>query len=186
MIHFTSDTHFFHKNIIKYSNRPYVSVNDMNEAMIANWNKQVRPTDTVFHLGDFAFATYSQMKSILGRLNGEKHLILGNHDTLIDSNRRSFVGQGLFSSIQEYYELRHTGYPLICLFHYGQRVWNGSHRGSIMLYGHSHGSLPPHGKSVDVGVDCKEISSEYRPYSLTEVLDYMSKIAFESVDHHGD
>jgi calcineurin-like phosphoesterase family protein len=55
-----------------------------------------------------------------------------------------------------------------------------------MLYGHSHGSLPPFGKSVDVGVDCKEITEDYRPVTADEVLTYMSKREFVAVDHHGD
>jgi calcineurin-like phosphoesterase family protein len=66
------------------------------------------------------------------------------------------------------------------------RVWNKSHHNSWHLYGHSHGSLPPHGKSVDVGVDCKEITSEYRPLSFKEIKKYMDKRVGEKVDHHGD
>ncbi len=85
---------------------------------------------------------------------------------------------------QNYKELKVEG-KFIVLFHYGQRVWNKSHHDSIHLYGHSHGSLPPHGKSVDVGVDCKEITHEYRPVSLDEVVRYMDKRQGEVVDHHG-
>ena len=51
---FTSDTHFGHENIIKYCNRPFTSTEEMDKALISNWNKVVKPEDTVFHLGDFA------------------------------------------------------------------------------------------------------------------------------------
>jgi len=184
MIHFTSDTHWGHKNIIKYSNRPFSSVEEMNEKLILNWNERVQQHDIVYHLGDFAFLPYDQLKKTARRLNGEKHFILGNHDKEIIRNRNDLLSSGTFATIQPYYELRHEG-QFIVLFHYGQRVWNKSHHGSIMLYGHSHGSLPPFGKSVDVGVDCKEITEEYRPVSFDEVMKYMSKREFISVDHHG-
>lgn len=181
---FTSDTHWGHANIIKYSNRPYASVDEMNEALIKNWNAVVQPGDTVWHLGDVAFCQYPKLVSILGRLNGNKNLVLGNHDQTIISNSITLINEGLFNSIQNYKEIKHNG-QMIVLFHYGQRVWNKSHHGSIMLYGHSHGSLPPFGKSVDVGVDCKEITSEYRPIAVEEVLQYMKNRPGEVVDHHG-
>ncbi len=182
-LYFTSDTHWFHANVIKYSRRPFASVEDMNEALIDNWNKTVGPQDTVWHLGDFSFGTPTQTAVLLRRLNGHKHLVLGNHDQGIVHYSSKFLRAGLFESIQPYKELKLD--PLICLFHYGARVWNKSHYGSILLYGHSHGSLPPYGKSVDVGVDSQEISPEYRPYSLDEVLTYMKDRAFIQVDHHG-
>ena len=69
--------------------------------------------------------------------------------------------------------------------HYGMRTWNKAHHGAIHLYGHSHSTLPPYGKSVDVGVDCKEITPQYRPIHLDEILSYMSKRKSEVVDHHG-
>lgn len=186
LIHFTSDTHFFHANIIKYSNRPFRHVDEMNETLIANWNAVVAPNDTVWHLGDFAFCKgVEQFKTLLSRLNGTKHSILGNHDRTITNNERELLAGGHLASIQHYAEIRSDKHPMIVLLHYGMRVWNKSHHGSIMLYGHSHGSLPPHGKSVDVGVDSREISPEYRPYSLTEVLAYMAKRNFRKVDHHG-
>lgn len=185
MIHFVSDTHWGHKNIIKYSNRPFKSVEEMNEALIDNWNDVVKPTDVVYHLGDFAFLPYSDLKAIARRLNGEKHFIMGNHDKEISKNRNDLLSSHTFASITSYQEVKAEGH-MICCFHYGQRVWNKSHHGSFHLYGHSHGSLPPHGRSVDVGVDCKEITSEYRPVSLDEVVAWMSKREFEQVDHHGD
>ena len=78
-IFFTSDTHFFHKNIIKYCNRPFGSVEEMNEALVANWNSVVGPDDHVYHLGDFCFGNVEKWNWCLepGRLNGHIHLILG-------------------------------------------------------------------------------------------------------------
>jgi calcineurin-like phosphoesterase family protein len=179
-----SDTHFGHANIIKYSNRPFSDVEEMNEMMIQEWNKLVKPSDQVYHNGDFAFLQLDKLKRLLWRLNGNIHLMLGNHDKEITKHRADLLKHGKFVTIQHYHELKVAG-KMIVLFHYGQRVWNKSHHGSIMLYGHSHGSLPPHGLSVDVGVDCKEITHEYRPIHLDEVLKYMSKREAVVVDHHG-
>lgn len=183
-IFFISDTHFGHANIIRYSNRPFSSVEEMNNQLVQNWNALVKPDDIVWHLGDFAFMKLSEFKSLLWRLNGHINVVLGNHDKVIDQHSRDLLNMGKIESIQNYAELKVAG-KMIVLFHYGQRVWNGSHRGSIHLYGHSHGSLPPFGKSVDVGVDSKEITHEYRPVSLDEVIKYMDKRNFIPVDHHG-
>lgn len=75
-----ADTHFNHENIIKYCNRPFSSVKEMDEALIKNWNKVVSNKDTVFHLGDVALSSKDYIASIVKRLNGRKILILGNHD----------------------------------------------------------------------------------------------------------
>jgi len=182
---FISDTHWGHANIIKYSNRPFKDVSEMNEKMLVEWNKLVKPGDKVYHNGDVAFMPYDKLKSYLWRLNGDIELVLGNHDSAIIQHREDLLRQGKIKSIAHYNELKLQGAPMIVLFHYGQRVWNKSHHGSIHLYGHSHGSLPPHGLSVDVGVDSKEITHEYRPIHLDEVLKYMSKRQKAVVDHHG-
>lgn len=183
MIWFASDTHWGHANVVRYAGRPYSDVLEMGDALVDNWNACVAEKDTVWHLGDFAFANRDGIRWLLERLNGTKHLVLGNHDRLIRRRPHMFIGDDWFASIQTYSELKTD--PPIVLSHYGMRVWNRSHYGSIHLYGHSHGTLPPHGRSVDVGVDCKEITDEYRPVSLDEVMAYMAKREVEVVDHHG-
>lgn len=183
-IFFISDTHFGHDRIRGYSNRPYSSVDEMNHALIKNWNAVVKPKDTVWHLGDFAFMRFPDFKNVLRQLNGTIHFVSGNHDQMIDKKYDEILEQGKIRSIQSYAELKING-KMIVLFHYGMRTWNKAHHGSIHLYGHSHGSLPPHGLSVDVGVDCKEITPEYRPIHLDEVLKYMSGREVSVVDHHG-
>lgn len=182
-IFFVSDTHFGHANIIKYSQRPFLDVEDMNEKMVEAWNNTVQQGDIVYHLGDVAFMNYYKFTNLWRRLNGQKHIILGNHDKMITSNREDLLKNHKIGSISTYREI-YVGDQMFVLFHYGQRVWNKSHHGTIHLYGHSHGSLPPFGKSVDVGVDCKEITSEYRPVHVDEVIKYMAARTGESVDHH--
>lgn len=75
-----SDTHFNHKNIIKYCNRPFNSVGEMNESMIRLWNNTVSKDDIVWHLGDFAMGTQEEIRTLVQRLNGRIYLITGNHD----------------------------------------------------------------------------------------------------------
>lgn len=171
MIYFTSDIHFSHSAIIRYSNRPYSSIEEMDEALISNWNSIVKPNDEIWHLGDFAFCNSDKLESIIRRLNGRKGFVIGNHDKeLIKALKQtpSLASEG----IQHYKEIKQNG-VLYVLFHYGQRVWNKSHYGSIHLFGHSHGTLPPYGKSVDVGVDAKFITEEYRPVSIDEINEFM-------------
>lgn len=192
---FTSDTHFGHKNIIPYSQRPFKDVDEMNEVMVQNWNKLVKPGDIVRHNGDFSFQQYEPFKKFIWQLNGQIHLVLGNHDKMIIQHKNEILKQGKIVTIQHYDELK-IGGQMIVLFHYGCRVWNKSHHSSILLYGHSHGSLPPYGKSVDIGVDCKEVvcvagpqgqktQAEYRPIHLDEILKYMEKRETPVSDHHG-
>lgn len=173
-LHFTSDLHFGHANIIKYSSRPFDSVDDMNEALIENWNQQVSPNDTVWSLGDFAFAKYETIVEILRRLNGNIHMVLGNHDRQIIHNRRDLLNKGLVKEICDAKEITWEKQK-ISMFHYAGRTWNGSHYGSWMLYGHTHGTMGPLGRSVDVGVDSPFIFGEavYRPYSFEELKTFM-------------
>lgn len=76
-IWFTSDTHAGHANIIRYCNRPFASVEEMDAALIERWNSVVKPDDYVYHLGDVYFGSGHE---ILKNLNGRKRLVLGNHD----------------------------------------------------------------------------------------------------------
>lgn len=80
MRYFTSDTHFGHTNIIKYCNRPFADAGEMDRFIVEEWNKIVKPEDTVFHMGDVAFTSPERCKHIVENLNGYKILILGNHD----------------------------------------------------------------------------------------------------------
>jgi len=78
---FVSDTHFGHANVIKLCNRPFKTVEEMDEALIERWNKVVTKCDDVYLLGDFAFRASIPVEYYLDRLKGKKHLIVGNHDS---------------------------------------------------------------------------------------------------------
>ena len=183
MIYFTSDTHYSHKNIIKYSNRPFSSVEEMNESLIDNWNKIVKPGDCVYHLGDLGFTKEELMSSIVRRLNGQKFLIFGNHDKNL---RKAENVLKYFVWSKDYFELNvqvKGEKQKIVLAHYPFLTWNKSHHGSWHLHGHCHGTLPVNmsAKRIDVGVDC----FNYTPVSIDEIGRLMAKRKFEPVDHHG-
>lgn len=164
-IYFTSDTHFGHKNIIKYCDRPFTSVEEMDETMIQNWNSRVGPRDTIYHLGDFDMSKDGyDLRKVFDRLNGIKFLIKGSHD----SAKTFLLNWGW---IHEVHYLRWEGYRL-WLSHHAHRVWPKSHKGAWHLFGHSHGVLPPHGRSFDVGVD----SHNFMPWSFEEIKEKMEQI----------
>lgn len=171
---FTSDHHFGHANIIKFCNRPFESVEEMNEELVKRWNEKVGPKDDVFYLGDFALSNDRQwVADLLDRLNGNKFLITGNHEGSAMNHRKKFQW------VKEYYELKvqdpelKNGVQRIVLFHYAMRTWRGAGRGTWQLYGHSHGTLPDEEDKLafDIGVDCHD----FYPLSYDEVKEIMSK-----------
>jgi calcineurin-like phosphoesterase family protein len=80
MILFTGDQHFGHHNIIRHCDRPFSCVEEMGEALIENWNRAVKPTDSVYILGDLFFRNHVNAEEYLVRFCGKKRLIIGNHD----------------------------------------------------------------------------------------------------------
>lgn len=85
MIYFIADTHFSDDAIRRYENRPYSNVQEMNESLIENWNSVVMDADEVYVLGDFGAIAHQDetgnSTNVLGKLNGTKYLVKGNHDT---------------------------------------------------------------------------------------------------------
>lgn len=189
----TSDTHFGHDNIRRYSNRPFSSVAEMNEYLILNWNKVVQPDDEVYHLGDVFLCNMEMAKAIIKRLNGKKYLVRGNHERTAENLRSEFVW------IKEYFRLKVPdssapgGRHEIVMLHYAMRVWDKSHYGAFHAYGHSHGTLAedPASRSMDVGVDSVSQRlgggpESYRPISYFEFRDWMLAKRWVPIDHHDD
>lgn len=179
MIFFTSDTHFNHANIIKYCDRPFKNTDEMNEAIIKNWNEAVTDKDEIYHLGDFGFGP--NLDNMARRLKGKKYLIRGNHD------RKNYLKklEPYFIWIKDTYQIKvqdkdaPQGRQLIWLSHYAHKVWPQSHYGSYHLYGHSHGGMKDDITMLafDAGVDC----FDYRPISYPEVKGIMAKKNFKPI-----
>jgi calcineurin-like phosphoesterase family protein len=142
--YFTSDTHFGDHRVLNLYPRPYTSTADMDQDLIRRWNAVVSPEDEVWHLGDFA-RTAEIAAAVLPQLNGRKHLVTGNNDTVAG------MPPG-WASLQPYAEIERDG-RLLVLCHYPFRSWNRQHRGAVNLHGHSHGRMKPLPRQCDVGVD---------------------------------
>ena len=119
MIYFTADHHFGHANIIKHLSRPFASVEEMDAALLANWNAVVKPHDTVYILGDLFFRNTGSAEDYLRRLNGKKHLIVGNHDR--DWMKKTDLPQ-FFESVERLVELN-DGAHRLTLCHYPMLPW---------------------------------------------------------------
>lgn len=177
-IFFTSDTHFGHKNILKYCGRPFTDVDEMNEELIRRWNSVVKPNDIVFHLGDVMMnCSVSKTIDILKRLNGIKYWIFGNHD--YEFLFKTAI-QEQFHYMSPKMRIRVNG-QLIILNHEPLLCYEGSYdengHKSWQLFGHVHsGETQTTGLDIerlavcfptqyDVGVD----NNNYTPISFDEV-----------------
>lgn len=167
-IFFTSDTHFGHANIIKHDNRPFKDVEEMDKALIDNWNAKVQNRNTqVYHLGDFSYRNRRSVGYYLEQLYGQVHIVFGNHDDLgarVHRDRFLTASEALYVNINN---------VRITMYHYAQRTWRNSHHGAWHLFGHSHGHMAPLGKSFDVGVT----ANNYTPLSFEEVEARMKSLS---------
>ena len=146
MRYYISDCHFFHENLLrKMDQRPFESVEAMNEHMIEKWNGKVRKNDDIVILGDLSFGYGEQTNSLLDRLNGRKFLITGNHDRRYLDDKA--FDPGKFVWIKDYAVLRDSGktvvlchYPIMCYDGQYRKDENGEPR-RYMLYGHVHNTM---------------------------------------------
>jgi len=161
---FTSDTHFGHENIIKFSKRPFNSIAHMDSVLIANMWELVKPEDDLWIVGDFAYGEQSNdpnyLNEIFGQLPGaRKHLVIGNHDGPLT--------QALpWCSVSHLTEVRdgpHNQAHTLC--HYPMITWNHSRRQALQLFGHVHENWRGTRNSVNVGVDVWS----YKPVHFDDV-----------------
>ena len=186
-IFFTSDTHFGHGNIIKFCDRPFKDVEEMNYKLIENWNNKVPNDGLVFHLGDFAWGGYDFWKSIRNQLNGDIILIKGNHDI---KNMSATAEEELFkfSTWQMLVEIE--GRKLY-LNHVPFLCYGGTYRDPkglvFQCFGHCHSGPGKKGTDIprlqylfptqyDVGVD----NNNYEPISWNEVNEKIGKQLLKS------
>lgn len=185
---FASDYHFCHSNIIKYDNRPFANVQEMDHTLIENWNELVDVNDTVIYMGDLCFdRSGGAAKSIVDQLNGKIHFVLGNHDKEKDIRKL-----GRFETVSDYINLsildeeNPRKYQGIMIMHYPILSWDKSHHGEWHLHGHSHQSLvlnnPEYYKRKVLDMGCN--GWDYKPVSYSQIKEIMKTKVIESVDHH--
>lgn len=194
MIYFTSDWHFFHDRILEFHpKRKELFGTDMKKVtdkMIELWNNTVSKKDTVYILGDLSFGTVEQKRMLFSRLNGNKVLILGNHDSLPTEQRCFFnhitqIKNQTFkkSSIPEI-----SGNLEIIMCHFPMYRWEHCDKGSIMLHGHSHGkvdldnhnlNIKDHLIRIDVGLDGQ--LANYNLISITKLNSHIEALKKKQV-----
>lgn len=175
---YISDTHFGHKNAIRFDNRPFDSVEEMDEALIKRWNEVVGDDDTVYILGDFSWYKEEKTLEILDRLAGHKVLVKGNHDRISPKVAKKFDLRN------EYLEIK-DGDERVILCHYPMPFWNGQFKNTIHLYGHVHNSHQ-HNYCLSIQRELKQLQDipmrmvnvgcmmewmDYTPRTLEEILD---------------
>lgn len=196
----TSDTHYHHTNLCRGitnwrtqdgrvpidSTRDFQNIDQMNDVIVNNINSKVSQTDTLIHLGDFAFGGFDKIDQLLDRLACKSiHLVLGNHDHHIKNDRSEIRSR--FLSVSHYLEAQIDGVDFV-LCHYPLASWHGLSKGVIHLHGHVHLSAKNkwgNGKKLDVGMD----GNNLYPYSITEIVHMMDKRDVGSDitnDHHLD
>lgn len=163
-IWFISDTHFHHANILRFTGmsgqplRNFSSVEEMNEHMVDRWNEVVKPGDKVYHLGDVSFRYGEELASIMGRLRGQKRLILGNHDQLKGTNLASF-----FQKVVMWRVFRAEGF--VCS-HVPLHRGSFPHQTALNVHGHIHERVVPDPQYMNVSVEV----TDYRPVHMDEIM----------------
>ena len=188
MIYFTSDLHLGHESIIKHSQRPFSSVEEMNDKLIKNINDMVNQKDDLYILGDFYFGDYrtEKINEFASKIKCKHiHLIRGNHDLamkdLVKENK-------VFESISDYKEIKYDGRTFV-LGHYpiSNGCWNKADHGSYHLHGHVHGkkfnNYVERKKGIlryDVGVD----ANDYYPISIDSIIKFFECVNIIENNHH--
>lgn len=132
---YIADLHFGHENVIKHSNRPFASIEEMDQALINNWNSVVESEDQVYIIGDFLFRARNTPGYYLDQLKGIKHLIRGNHEQWT----KKVDMEKYFASVNTYLETDDEDKHIV-LFHYPIGEWARYYQGSIHIFGHIHNS----------------------------------------------
>lgn len=194
-IFFISDTHFGHAAVIKYSNRPFESVEEMDEELIKRWNRKVKPDDIVIVVGDFfMYHSKEKLREILRRLNGRKILVRGNHDmsapemlnigfdhvcesmTMKIANEIVNISHYPYAKSwwkETYYKVMHALFPK---HFYKPRIFKNQLKddGRILVHGHTHSvnQVNEELNMIHVGVD----AWGYEPVPVQKIGNIISLI----------
>lgn len=173
---YIADTHFGHENIIHLNNRPFRNVYEMNEELIRRWNDAVKPTDSVYILGDFCYGReIHHPDTFIKQLNGNKYIVLGNHDRVLKKmcgRLPNVIWMKDYAEIED----EDMGGQKLVLSHYPMAEWNGYFRQTIHLYGHIHNNtgnpayeiMSKIPNAYNVGADILD----FTPRTLKEVIAY--------------
>ena len=189
-IYYISDLHLGHANAINFDNRPFANVDEMDGALIRNWNRVVSEQDTVCVLGDFIWAKENEWPSYLENLKGKKILVRGNHDP----KEFSRTTKRYFQDIAPLKEITDSGKHVI-MCHYPIPFHRGDYdEKCYMLYGHVHNSRENefllrwreeirnsctenrHARGQFINVGCMMSWMDYRPRTLEEIIEREAEV----------
>lgn len=169
-IWYTSDLHFGHDNIRKYEHRPWEDIESMREGLIERWNSKVKDNDDVYILGDFAWRggrmSVDDINEVVKKLNGKKHLIIGNHDEAWVN--RSDVKTRLWEEMVYYKRIVDNG-KIVIMCHYPLESWDRQRFASIHIHGHLHSQEPKINQLNRYNCGCDRW--DYYPVTLQEMID---------------
>lgn len=182
----TSDSHFHHKNIIEFCNRPFGDMQTMDSAMIQNWNRVVPEDGIVFDLGDFIMTSSIEWtRSLLNQLNGTIYKIMGNHDYRNRMDRqiiKDMYDNRVFDTCEVSVQDKELDGNCANFFmsHYPHLYWP---TGYFHLHGHVHSGpnseskdkVPFHPRRYDVGVD----NNDYTPISYHQLKVLFTKYSMK-------
>lgn len=156
---YISDTHFSHDNILKFEGvaRPFASIEEHDEELIKRWNDRVGPNDKILHLGDVCFKPATSMDRILPRLNGKKHLIMGNHDTSPTDRYLKYF------KIFPVVTTKDSG---LIFSHYPLHDSQLGYRYSVNVHGHCHSKSLPDKRYVNISCEHTNLA----PISRDELM----------------
>lgn len=168
---FTSDTHFFHTELLGLCRPEFKDVDQMNETLVRNWNQVVGPGDEVWHLGDVSWANSTKTAPIIRCLNGTKILVMGNHDKGSDRWRHmGFAGVYMINDMPtvkiEGLEFRLSHFPYkegVTKWHPDMYIPNEPNM--PLICGHVHTAWRQLGNMLNVGVEL----NGYTPVSEAQV-----------------
>jgi calcineurin-like phosphoesterase family protein len=166
-----SDTHFFHKNILTFEDKNgklfrgdlFKDIDHMNEVMVDNWNRRVKPGDIVYHLGDVMIGPKEDFAKLWARLNGRKRLIVGNHDDIKYLSSGSFFNKVSMWRVFRDHGLVLTHVPMHESSFLGRR--NDTDLPVLNVHGHIHQNKSPTDRHINVSVE----AINYTPIHIEEV-----------------
>jgi len=157
MYFFTGDEHIDHKNVIRYCNRPFNDLDEMEKVLVNNHNSVVKANDIVIHAGDLTLGRKEVAVRYIKQLNGKHVFLKGCHDRWLSGK-----------ALQIWSKMVDSQFVVVC--HWAMKTWARKHYGSVQLFAHSHGNLiltPEEAMcQYDIGVD----NNSYTPVSFEQIM----------------
>lgn len=171
MIYYTADLHLGHANVIRHCDRPFDDVEEMDAALIENWNRRVKDKDQVYIIGDLIFRNSRPAPDYLNQLKGRKVLITGNHDAAWMKKVSLF---DYFEGVETMLTIKDKS-RTVTLCHYPMMTWPGVGTGGYMVYGHIHTGthmifwplIEASDRMLNAGVDI----NDFKPATLEELTE---------------